>query len=599
MLTAGSVVAGYRIERVLGSGGMGEVYLATHPSLPRNDALKVLSAELSGDPDFRARFIREADVAARLDHPNIVSIYNRGQTDEGQLWIAMQFVDGTDADKALRAGTMTPARAVYIVGEVAKALDYAGQRGVVHRDVKPANFLLSGPVGPDERVLLGDFGIARALGDVGLTVTGSVMATLSFAAPEVLSGLPFDGRADLYSLGCTLFRMLTGKAPFTGAEGMAAVVAAHLQAPPPRVSEWAPGLSPRMDAVIATAMAKNPAHRFSSGRELAAAAAEALGDSAGSTTAPWQPISTAEVSSYPRPTDPNQPQWWQPVEARTMMAPPALPPYTLQAPPAGVLPPRPPSRRRRQRRIAAVAAAIVAVAVAAATVATLSLRSHPQHGASPPPSSTPASSRPPSSPATTTTATGPVAPVPSSALSGFLLPAEQIKTIIGAPTMQVTESNADSFANSASYISDKDCTGPYQPADLASYTNTGSTGSQLQFLQNPAGADAVQQAVIAFPTADAAQKVFADRRQTWAACAGRTFTLTLPNETPHRWNFSPLTTPDGNLVMTASQEGRNYMGCQRALTARNNVIVDVGSCSFSTDKKGVDILNAIAAKIPH
>ncbi|MGH3971489.1 MAG: serine/threonine-protein kinase PknH/PknJ [Mycobacterium sp.] len=581
MLHAGSLVAGYRIERVLGSGGMGEVYLAAHPSLPRYDALKVLSTELSGDPDFRTRFIREADVAARLDHPNIVSIHNRGQTDEGQLWIAMQFVDGTDADQALRAGTMTPARAVYIVGEVAKALDYAGQRGVVHRDVKPANFLLAGPDGPDERVLLGDFGIARALGDVGLTVTGSVMATLSYAAPEVLSGLPIDGRADLYSLGCALFRMLTGRAPFAGAEGMAAVVAAHLQAPPPRVSEWASGLSPRIDAVIATAMAKDPAHRFSSGRELAAAAADALDDQAGSTTAPWQPISTADVSSYPRPTDPYQPQWWQPVTARTMMAPP-------------------PTRRRRRGRIAAVSAVVLAVTAAAATAVTLTMRSQPQHRASPPLSSTPASSSTPSSPAVaTTTAAGPAAPVPASALAGFLLPAEQIKTIIDVPTMQVTESSADSFANAASYISDKDCTGPYQPDDLASYTNTGSIGSQLQFLRNPAGAEAVQQAVIAFPAADVAQKVFADQRQTWSACAGRTFTLTLPNDTPHRWNFSPLTTPDGILVMTASQEGRSYMGCQRALTARNNVIVDIGSCSMSPDKKGVDILNAIAAKVPH
>jgi eukaryotic-like serine/threonine-protein kinase len=170
-LGAGSMVAGYRIERVLGSGGMGAVYLAAHPSLPRYDALKVLSPQLSGNPVFRARFIREADVAARLDHPNIVAIYDRGQTDEGLLWIAMQFVDGTDAENASRSGTITPARAVYIVDQVARALDYAHQHGVVHRDIKPANLLLSGPTGPDERVLLGDFGIARALSDAGSAVT--------------------------------------------------------------------------------------------------------------------------------------------------------------------------------------------------------------------------------------------------------------------------------------------------------------------------------------------------------------------------------------------------------------------------------------------
>ena len=148
MLKPGAVFAGYRIERPLGAGGMGAVYLVSDPHLPRHDALKVLSADLSRDPDFRARFVREADVAAKLDHPNIVSVYNRGETEDGQLWIAMQFVDGTDADAVLRDGTMTPLRAVHIVTEVAKALDHAHQRNVVHRDVKPANFLLSGPAGP-------------------------------------------------------------------------------------------------------------------------------------------------------------------------------------------------------------------------------------------------------------------------------------------------------------------------------------------------------------------------------------------------------------------------------------------------------------------
>jgi eukaryotic-like serine/threonine-protein kinase len=160
--------------------------------LPRLDALKVLSAELSRDPTSGPRFVREADVAAALDHPQIVSVYNRGETGYGQLWIVMQFVDGTDADDALRAGTMTARPAVHIISEVAKALDFAHTHNVVHRDVKPANFLLSGPADESERVLLGDFGIARALDDVGLTATGSVMATLAYAAPEGLSGMAFD-----------------------------------------------------------------------------------------------------------------------------------------------------------------------------------------------------------------------------------------------------------------------------------------------------------------------------------------------------------------------------------------------------------------------
>jgi eukaryotic-like serine/threonine-protein kinase len=598
MLSAGSVVGGYRIERELGSGGMGEVYLAAHPSLPRYDALKVLNAELSGDPDFRARFIREADVAARLDHPNIVSIYNRGQTGAGQLWIAMQFVDGTDADHVLRSGTMTPARAVYIVGEVAKALDYADQRGVVHRDVKPANFLLSGPIGPDERVLLGDFGIARALGDVGLTVTGSVLATLSYASPEVLGGLPFDGRADQYSLGCTLFRLLTGKAPFAWFDGMAAVVAAHLQAPPPRVSEWAQGLSPRMDAVIATAMAKDPAHRFSSSRELAAAATAALGNPVGSTTAPWQPISSGQVSSYSRPTDSTGPQRWQPVGTRTMAVPSGRPAYTGQPPPA-IFPGIPqPNRRRRRRRIAVMVAAFTAAVAAVAIALTVTVRSQPPHTASSPVPATPTSGGPPSSQPATTTAGPPGAPVPASALSGLVLPAEQVTRIMGGAKMPSIASSADSWTNTSPYMSDKDCTGPYEPADQATYVNSGAIASHFLAMENPAGPEAVQQAVIAFPTADAAQKVFAALHEKWSACAGRTFTVTLPHEAPHQWRFSPLTTPGDALALTSSREGRSEAGCQRALAVRNNVIIDVGACNMSLDKKGVEILNAIAAKVP-
>ncbi|HEX2212999.1 MAG TPA: serine/threonine-protein kinase, partial [Mycobacterium sp.] len=219
VLSAGSVMAGYRIEAVLGAGGMGTVYRARNPSLPRSDALKVLSEQLSQDPHFRARFEREAELAATLDHPNIVTIYNRGETD-GQLWIAMQYVAGSDADKELSQGRMTPARAVHITGEVAKALDYAHRRHLVHRDVKPANFLLAPH---DERVFLADFGIARALDEaVGLTQTGMVMASVSYAAPESLAGEGADHRADIYSLGCSLFRMLTGSSPFARSGGMAA-----------------------------------------------------------------------------------------------------------------------------------------------------------------------------------------------------------------------------------------------------------------------------------------------------------------------------------------------------------------------------------------
>ncbi len=299
VLSPGAVVAGYRIEKVLGSGGMGTVYLAANPVLPRRDALKVLSSELSHDPPFRARFIREADLAATLDHPNIVTVYTRGETEEGQLWIAMQYVPGSDAHAELEDGQITVQRTVHIIGEVAKALDYAHRRNLVHRDVKPANFLLAPD---DERVLLADFGIARALDDTSqLTATGMVMATVAYAAPETLGSGPVDGRVDIYALGCSLYRMLTGQAPFASSGGLAATMAAHLTKPPPRVTDRV-DLPRGINAVVAKAMAKNPGDRFQRARELAEAAAAAL---EGGVTVPVN-----------RPALPRQPQSsWPPQPA--------------------------------------------------------------------------------------------------------------------------------------------------------------------------------------------------------------------------------------------------------------------------------------------
>lgn len=367
VLNAGTVVAGYTIEAVIGAGGMGTVYRARHPTLPRSDALKVLSAELSQDAHFRARFEREAELAATLDHPNIVAVYNRGETD-GQLWIAMQYVAGSDADKELAQGRMTPQRAVHVVGEVAKALDYAHRRHLLHRDVKPANFLLAPD---DERVFLADFGIARALDEVvGLTQTGMVMASVAYASPESLTGEPVDHRSDIYSLGCSLYRMLTGRAPYARSGGMAAAAAAHLTEPPPRPTDVVPTLPAALDAVIATAMAKEPQQRYQSARDVAHAAARALDET------------TDAVRRTPRhpvtPTWPgeNSPGRSQPQGATHRPAPP--PP--LRMGPHGWVPPATqpspwsdvafaagsptPIRPRRRLRTALVIGAVVALVAA-------------------------------------------------------------------------------------------------------------------------------------------------------------------------------------------------------------------------------------------
>lgn len=271
----GELFAGYKIERRLGRGGMGSVYLAAHPRLPRLTALKLLNRELFSDNEIRARFEREADLAAGLHHSNVVTVYDRG-VEGDQPWIAMQYVDGSDA-ASLDPRRLTPPRAAGIIGDVAAALDYAHGKGVLHRDVKPANMLLErSAAGTDERVLLTDFGIARLHEEqVRLTRTGTVTATLAYASPEQLSDAPLDARTDQYSLACSLFWLLTGAAPFAGTNP-GAVIAGHLQAPPPEASSARAGLPTAVDAVLAKAMAKRPEDRFDSCTEFAAAARAAV-----------------------------------------------------------------------------------------------------------------------------------------------------------------------------------------------------------------------------------------------------------------------------------------------------------------------------------
>lgn len=313
-LRPGAIVGGYRVIKVLGAGGMGTVYLAQNPSLPRRDALKVLSGDLSTDPEFRGRFEREANLAAGLDHPNIVAVYNRGDED-GQLWIAMQYVDGTDASAEVAKGpaAMPPQRALRIIGEVGKGLDYAHRRGLLHRDIKPANFMIAAAEDDDEeRVLLTDFGVAKSADDgQDLTATGNFMATVAYAPPEQLMGSKLDHRADIYSLGCSLYKLLTGQNPYP-ATVPAMVMMGHLHEPPPRVTAVRPDLPPAIDHVIAKVMAKDPSHRYNTCREFIQDAHNALYGAPmqapaaqGFHTSPSTPIASPITAA----TDIVSPQW--------------------------------------------------------------------------------------------------------------------------------------------------------------------------------------------------------------------------------------------------------------------------------------------------
>lgn len=273
-LADGATFAGYSIVRLLGAGGMGEVYLAQHPRLPRRDALKVLPASVSADGEYRDRFNREADIAATLWQPHIVGVHDRGEYD-GQLWISMDYVEGTDAARLLRErypDGMPKSEVAKIIAAVAEALDYAHERNLLHRDVKPANILLANPESNDERILLADFGIARWADDVsGLTATNMTVGTVSYAAPEQLMGQQLNGRADQYALAATAFHLLTGSPPFQHSNP-AVVISQHLSAPPPAVGAQRQELA-AIDPVLAKALAKDPSERF----ERCADFARALG----------------------------------------------------------------------------------------------------------------------------------------------------------------------------------------------------------------------------------------------------------------------------------------------------------------------------------
>ena len=275
LLGVGSTIGSYRIVAVLGRGGMGVVYRAEDVRLGRHVALKLLSSSLADDPRYRERFLRESRLAASIEHAAILPIYDAGEKD-GLLYIAMRFVDGADLAELLRReGPLDPQRAVALVGQLASALDVAHAHGLIHRDIKPSNALI-GTDDEGEHAYLVDFGITQeSASQERLTATGQIVGTLDYLAPERLRGEEVDGRADIYALGCVLFQCLTGQVPFKR-DSEAAAIYAHLEEQPPRPSMLRPGLPDALDKVVARALAKDRADRYTTGADLRVAARAAL-----------------------------------------------------------------------------------------------------------------------------------------------------------------------------------------------------------------------------------------------------------------------------------------------------------------------------------
>ena len=282
----GKVIAGYRIEERVGRGGMGVVYRAEHLNLRRRAAIKIIAPDLAESEGFRERFTREARIAAALQHPNIVTVYDAGEVD-GILYLAMQYIEGNDLSAMLRKdGRLRPYRAIDVCRQVASALDAAHAMGLIHRDVKPANVLIEG-----RTAFLTDFGLTKRMDGTHteLTRAGDVVGTIHYVAPEQIEGNQVSARSDVYSLGCLLYHCLTGQVPFSRDTDVA-VIYAHLSEPPPKLTALRPELAKGLDGVIAKALDKSPDRRFPTCTDLINAARGVI-DAAGplDTSAPRAP----------------------------------------------------------------------------------------------------------------------------------------------------------------------------------------------------------------------------------------------------------------------------------------------------------------------
>ena len=354
MVKIGTIFAGYRIEGVLGRGGMGVVYLAEQPELGRRVAIKVIAPALASDPDYLERFKRESRLAAAIEHPNAIPIYEAGVADEDMPYLVMRYVEGEDLSSLLRReGRLDRRRAAAIVDQIAGALDEAHARGLVHRDVKPANVIVESRRGT-EHAYLTDFGLTREVdASGGPTATGRWVGTIDYASPEQIKGKPVDARCDVYALGCLLYTTLTGHLPFEREEDVAKLYA-HVSEPPPAPSELADEVTDELDVVVERAMAKEPDDRYPSAGDLGRAALSAA--TGAPVSQPEHSVATGEAAPVTQPAEP-------------MPTKPSEPPPTepSREPPPPTRPEQPrPSRAGARRRPLIALGAMLAVGAAVA-----------------------------------------------------------------------------------------------------------------------------------------------------------------------------------------------------------------------------------------
>lgn len=566
-LSGGQGFAGYKIVRLLGSGGMGEVYLAEHPRLPRPDALKILPGDVSADADYRARFNREADLASKLWHPHIVSVHDRGEFHD-QLWIAMDYVHGLDAARLLArrsTGGMPTAQVIRIVTTVASALDYAHKQGLLHRDVKPANIMLTHVDDDDDeqRILLTDFGIARRVDDIsGLTATNMTVGTVAYCAPEQLLGEDVDGRADQYALAATAYHLLSGQQLFPHTNP-AVVISRHLKYSPPSLAEIHSDLG-ASDSALARALAKDPGERFARCSDFARALAEA-----------W---SASEAAASVEPTQ---------LSTRPHTLTAARPSKATESSPPGQ-----PSHKRRWL-VPLAAAAAVLLAVAAVFIW------HPW--VNQPAAQTSAARAAPVSPtnrAPTSPPPPPQQPVfPAKAIDSVLLTADEVNEILetyamsGSQRKGVMKVDRSTYgmADNSSLVTPSSCVGVVFGAEHTVYADTGFEAMRDQtFAREPYVYDAtgsaptdLEQTAIVFPSAERAQAVLTSAQDQWRSCAGGEIDQKAGPESGYSWKLSDVQR-EGDVVsvkMSSNGAMTGASACQQVLGIRDNVVITTRSCN--------------------
>jgi serine/threonine kinase PknH len=622
----GSMFGPYHLKRLLGRGGMGEVYEAEHTVKEWTVAVKLMSDTFSKDPVFRERMKREARIAGRLQEPHVVPIHDYGEID-GQMYMEMRLIEGIDLDTLLkRFGPLTPPRAVAIMTQIASALDAAHAAGVMHRDVKPPNILVT----RDDFAYLVDFGIASATTDEKLTQLGTAVGTWKYMAPERFSNDEVTYRADIYALACVLHEALTGSPPYR-ADSAGTLVTAHLLDPIPKPSALRPGVPKAFDAVIARGMAKKPEDRYASAGDLALAAHEALSDpdqdhannivrrsqeatlptgEPGTadeapgptlaatpmappqpqvTTPPPTPVQGSPVpypaasgpSSGPMPQAAQTPRPWAPDSGPMPAASQPGPPYypagggNWSGPPPQFTSPTPwnqsaPKPKRNVWPIIAAVAVVVVVAVGAVGIWLLT--------------------RPPPPPP-------PPDPIPPDHLSALLLNSPDVNSIMGSSSMTPGKP-ITSMDSSSVTLSLPNCQGALYTSQDPVYAGTGYTGVSGLVSSEPGDNydHWVNQAVVAFPSADKAKAFLQTAADKWKNCAGKTVTVTNKSKT-YRWTFAQVNGGPPKFTVLDTQEGADGWECQRAMGLANNVIVDVNACGYHISDQGSQITDKIIAKI--